>query len=106
MVKILLDDAVEEMLFNDEARGLSKNTIDKHRKYLGMFTRFLNSIQINYIDEVEPRNIKIFMIKKYHEGSAESYVNTFLRSIRALFLYGKLQVQVSHPDKPVSACCN
>ena len=20
--------------------------------------------------------------------------------------YGKLQVQVSHPDKPVSACCN
>ena len=58
MVKILLDDAVEEMLFNDEARGLSKNTIDKHRKYLGMFTRFLNSIQINYIDEVEPRNIK------------------------------------------------
>ena len=21
-------------------------------------------------------------------------------------IYGKLQVQVSHPDKPVSACCN
>ncbi len=23
-----------------------------------------------------------------------------------IILFGKLQVQVSHPDKPVSACCN
>lgn len=100
MVKILLDDAVEEMLFNDEARGLSKNTIGKHRKYLGMFTRFLNSIQINYIDEVEPRDIKKFMIKKFHEGSAESYVNSFLRSIRALFLYCENEEYISFKDSP------
>ena len=24
----------------------------------------------------------------------------------SFYNYGKLQVQVSHPDKPVSACCN
>ena len=38
------------------------------------------------------------MIKKYHEGSAESYVNTFLRSIRALFLYCENEEYISFKD--------
>lgn len=41
MEKILVEDAIEEMLFNDEARGLAVNTIEKHTKFLEMFRVFL-----------------------------------------------------------------
>ena len=31
---------------------------------------------------------------------------TTLIALQTISVVGKLQVQVSHPDKPVSACCN
>lgn len=87
MEKILVKDTIEEMLFNDQARGLLEKTINKHRKFLKMFNEYLVSFQVQYIDEVKPVHIKQFMIKKQKDSGAESYINSFLRSIRALFRY-------------------
>ena len=36
----------------------------------------------------------------------KNYVETLLHYCKGKKLKGKLQVQVSHPDKPVSACFN
>ena len=43
---------------------------------------------------------------KYAEWIAESLDADLLNRKKVSVSDGKLQVQVSHPDKPVSACCN
>lgn len=101
MEKILVEDAIEEMLFNDEARGLAVNTIEKHTKFLEMFRVFLIEKQISYINEVEPRHIKAFMLFKYRSSLAESYINSFLRSIRALFNYCENEGYISFRENPL-----
>ncbi|MBS7576531.1 MULTISPECIES: hypothetical protein [unclassified Enterococcus] len=58
MEKILVEDAIEELLFNDEARGLAIDTAEKHTKFLEMFRVFVIEKQISYIDEVEPCHIR------------------------------------------------
>ena len=40
------------------------------------------------------------------ENEVKKFANEFPYWIKYLANKGKLQVQVSHPDKPVSACCN
>lgn len=51
--------------------------------------------------------------KAFHTQQAQGYkdymvtISEFNKTIDQLYKNnGKLQVQVSHPDKPVSACCN
>ena len=44
-------------------------------------------------------------IKSGSQKNEAPFVN-YLFKINELEIKGKLQVQVSHPDKPVSACCN
>lgn len=82
-----VDELLQELLFNDRARGISKKTRDKHRKFLGLFITYLEERNVTYIDDVTPKHIRGFMILKLEEGCAESYVNSHLRSIRALFKY-------------------
>lgn len=87
MENLKLVDLLEEMLFNDRARGLSLKTIKKHRKFLNLFFEFLLDKNIKYFDEVTVIHIREFMIIKLEEKKAESYINSHLRSIRALCKY-------------------
>ena len=41
-----------------------------------------------------------------HTGSKTGKRNILKDKFEVISTHGKLQVQVSHPDKPVSACCN
>jgi hypothetical protein len=40
------------------------------------------------------------------ESGKDMTINSGKLSFAHYIIFGKLQVQVSHPDKPVSACCN
>ena len=59
-----LDELLQELLFNDRARGISKKTRDKHRKFLGLFITYLEERNVTYIDDVTPKHIRGFMILK------------------------------------------
>lgn len=82
-----LEDLLEEMMFNDKARGLSAKTIKKHQKLLTLFFKELNRSGIYKVNDITPKDIRKFLIKKLEEGSSETYVNSHLRSIRAFFRY-------------------
>ncbi|RSU00106.1 integrase/recombinase [Vagococcus vulneris] len=82
-----LEDLLEEMMFNDKARGLLAKTIKKHQKLLNLFFKELNSDGVYKVKDITPKDIRKFLIKKLEEGSSETYVNNHLRSIRAFFRY-------------------
>ncbi|EGP4928709.1 site-specific integrase, partial [Enterococcus faecium] len=87
MQNFRLEELLEEMLFNEKARGISQKTIKKHQKFLKLFFEFLKKEQIYFIEDVTPKSIRQFMLHKLEEGCAETYVNSHLRSIRAYFKY-------------------
>ncbi|MBW9322009.1 integrase [Enterococcus casseliflavus] len=87
MQNFRLEELLEEMLFNEKARGISQKTIKKHQKFLKLFFEFLKKEQIYFIEDVTPKSIRKFMLMKLEEGCAETYVNSHLRSVRAYFRY-------------------
>ncbi|MFB5431121.1 tyrosine-type recombinase/integrase [Enterococcus casseliflavus] len=87
MEKLILKDLVEESAFSDRARGLSPKTINKHRKTLSLFLKFLEGKNVDSLGMVTVSHIRGFLIKNIEEGKAETYVNSHLRSIRAFFRY-------------------
>lgn len=87
METLLLKDLVEEMSFNDRARGISPKTIKKHQKTLKLFFSFLREQNVDSLSMVTVSHIRAFLIKNIEEGKAESYVNSHLRSVRAFFRY-------------------
>lgn len=90
-----------EMELTDKARGLSAKTIKKNNKVLKMFFKFLSTeYGLDNISQVKPTHIKKFMVSKVEEGSAESYVNVFLRSIRALFLFAENEGYMPQDKNP------
>ena len=89
--------------------------IEKHLKLSGKVTGFMLYgiiIFLVYLGITEYVPVLLSQIKQLVTVVSRFYQknysgeNALLASIYDLFKQGKLQVQVSHPDKPVSACCN
>jgi len=96
-----LTELLEEMEITDTARGLSAKTINKNTKNLKMFFRYLKeTYSIETLAKVKTVHIREFLVFKYEQGSAESYVNVFLRSIRAFFVFCEGEEFIKHVDNP------
>ena len=59
-----LEELLQELLFNDKARGISKKIGDKHKKFLRLFITYLDERNVTYIDDVTPKKIRGFMATK------------------------------------------
>lgn len=100
MENLALGELLEEMLFNEKARGISEKTIKKHNKFLALFFKYLRTENINCLKDITVKSIRSFLISKLDDGCAESYVNTHLRSIRAFFKYCVDEQYVSYDKNP------
>jgi integrase/recombinase XerD len=86
-MEISIQSAIQEMLFDNKARGLSKNTIVFREKTLKVFSVFLYQNEILNINEIKPVHIKQYLVDRLECGYSETSVNAHLRAIRALFAY-------------------
>ncbi|XJU39296.1 hypothetical protein LLHP_08065 [Lactococcus cremoris subsp. cremoris HP] len=57
-MEISIQSAIQEMLFDNKARGLSKNTIIFREKTLRIFSVFLCQNDILNINKIKPIHIK------------------------------------------------
>ena len=71
--------------------------------YFKSIEQFLFSYISLHTIEKDSVNRKIFAGAKPLDTLSDKLLND---SSKVKNINGKLQVQVSHPDKPVSACCN
>ncbi|WP_086347688.1 tyrosine-type recombinase/integrase [Candidatus Enterococcus clewellii] len=99
--KIALLELLPEFTFTDKARGLSAGTIAKHKKVLSVFFKFINSNhQVMYLNEVKLFHVRSFVVDQLESGLTESYVNTFIRSIRAFFVFCENEGYIDHTENP------
>ncbi|MGY3765358.1 tyrosine-type recombinase/integrase [Vagococcus vulneris] len=102
-IEISLAELLAEMELNDRSRGLTCRTIAKNNKVLRMFFTYLDEhFGITKVSEVKPVHIKQFMVFKNDSGAAESYVNVFLRCIRALFSFAVDEEYILEKNNPVT----
>lgn len=87
-VFLLLENLLVEFSFYDRSRGLSDKTVVKHKKHIKMFTVFLKEMHnVSELEQVTTAHIREFLISLLEQGKAGSYVNSHLRSIRALYVF-------------------
>lgn len=99
--KIALSELLDEMELTDSARGLTRKTLIKNRKLLQMFFNFIDSeYSVQTLPEVKAVHIRQFLVHKMKEGCAETYTNTFLRAIRAFFIFCEVEEYISQVENP------
>lgn len=98
---IALLELLDEMELTDKARGLTAKTVKKNRVFLRMFFEYIDrEYSVTMLPQVKAPHIRQFMLFKQEEGCAESYANSFLRSIRALFVFCEQEEYISQVENP------
>ncbi|MDN6011929.1 MAG: tyrosine-type recombinase/integrase, partial [Lactococcus lactis] len=100
-MEISIQSAIQEMLFDNKARGLSKNTIIFREKTLKIFSVFLCQNYILNINEIKPIHIKQYLVDRLECGYSETTVNGHLRVIRALFSYCINEEYIRYEEAPI-----
>lgn len=100
-MEISIQSAIQEMLFDNKARGLSKNTIIFREKTLRVFSVFLCQNDILNINEIKAIHIKKYLVDRLECGYSETTVNGHLRVIRALFLYCINEEYIRYEEAPI-----
>jgi integrase/recombinase XerD len=82
----LIQDYIDEFIFNCESRNLADGTIKRYKKMLKLFKDFLDSKKLTKL-KIKALHIRNFLIAQKQKGRKESYINTHLKVIRALFVF-------------------
>ena len=84
---MILQDVIDEYLFDCECRKLSPKTIDNYRKQIRYLQEHLAENGIIKLEDVKPTQIKQFLAIKQKEGCKANYINDLLKAFKCLFKY-------------------
>lgn len=85
---MLLTTVRDEFTFHCQCRKLSPKTVRNYTKQINYLLRFLeNEKKIFHIDDVEPKQIKEFLLFMSQTGHTANYVNDLLKAYKVFFRY-------------------
>lgn len=85
---MLLTNVRDEFTFHCQCRKLSPKTVRNYTKQINYLIRFLeNEKKISHIDDVEPKQIKEFLLSMSQTGHTANYVNDLLKAYKVFFRY-------------------
>ena len=85
---MLLTDVREEFVFHCQCRKLSPRTIKNYEKQINYLLRFLQQEKgVAHIEDVNPKQVKEFLLSMTKTGHTPNYVNDLLKSYKVFFLY-------------------
>ena len=85
---MLLTAARDEFSFHCQCRKLSPRTIKNYTKQIDYLIRYLaQEHSITHIEDVEPKQIKSFLLMMSKTGHTANYVNDLLKAYKVYFRY-------------------
>lgn len=104
MEKIRLEELITELEFTDRARGLSSKTLKKNKKALKLFREYIwKEFGVEEMGEVTTHMIRSYLVyRKEKCGNKETYINSQLRSIRALYRYAVDEKYLKEFENPTN----
>jgi integrase/recombinase XerD len=76
----------EDFQLENRVKNLSDMTIRYYEQNLVHFFRFINEIEINYVREIEKKNVDKYIMWLKKRGLKATTINTYMRATRS-FLY-------------------
>lgn len=84
---MLLNDVREEFAFHCQCRNLSPRTIKNYGKQIDYLIRFLQGKGIKHVQDVEPKDIKSFLLEMKRTKHTPNYINDLLKAYKVFFRY-------------------
>ena len=85
---MLLSAVRDEFAFHCECRKLSAKTVKNYTKQIDYLLRFLETEKsVTHIEDVEPKQIKEFLLCMTKAGRTANYVNDLLKAYKVFFRY-------------------
>lgn len=84
---MLLNDVREEFAFHCQCRNLSPRTIKNYGKQIDYLIRFLQEKGIKHVQDVEPKDIKSFLLEMKRTKHTPNYINDLLKAYKVFFRY-------------------
>lgn len=85
---MLLTTVRDEFSFNCQCRNLSPRTIKNYLNQIDYLLRFLRQEhKVSRIEDVEPKQIKEFLLSMSRAGRTANYVNDLLKAYKVFFRY-------------------
>lgn len=84
---MLLEDILSEFLIDCRIRNLAKSTIDSYRRNILIVIKHHNNEDIDTLENVSKVSVKKMIIEMQNEGYQEGYINSILKSFKAMFKY-------------------
>lgn len=84
---MLLNDVREEFAFHCQCRNLSPRTIKNYGKQIDYLIRFLQEKEIKHVQDVEPKDIKSFLLEMKRTKHTPNYINDLLKAYKVFFRY-------------------
>ena len=97
--------AFEAFIFDRQARNLTKSTIQYYRDELGYFLDFLQTQEVERIEDLSPDHIRSYLlylreVRNRNQGG----IHSMYRSIRAFlnFTWDEFELDIPNPIKKVT----
>ena len=85
---MLLTAVRDEFIFHCQCRKLSEKTIRNYAKQINYQLLFLErEKETTHIEDVEPKQIKAFLLSMSRAGRKENYINDLLKAYKVFFRY-------------------
>jgi integrase/recombinase XerD len=85
---LLLDDLLEEFLYECEIKNYTKGTIKSYKNNNNLFLNFIESeCEITEIENLKPAHIKRYIKFAAQKGLKLTHVNSILKTLRAFMKY-------------------
>lgn len=95
-----LESLFKEFVFYSKLRGNTVKTVKKYSVHLNVFNRYLSNEGVDSISKLNHLVIRRFLFHTLEKGQVESTVNTYLRTIRAFFVFCIKEEIVEYRDNP------
>lgn len=90
MVQVQLDEAIEDFLtYISSEKGLALNTIEAYRRDVKSFVGYMQSLSINYANELQQSHLIDYLSYLHAKGYASSSIGRALMALKVLFRFLK-----------------
>lgn len=96
---------IEAFLNERKAQNLAKGTIQYYKDKLVPFLKYLNSIEIKFINQITPNSIREYLLLLSEEGHNEGGIHGYFRAIKAFlkWYWEELDLDTKNPIDKVKA---
>jgi site-specific recombinase XerD len=93
---------IEAFLIDRKVRGLAKRTIEFYKRKLLNFYSYCDSLAISYIDQIEPNNLRQFLLHLGENGHNQGGIHAHYRTVKTFLRWWEREIEPDGWKNPIN----